>query len=224
MFSNPNVMPTTEDLLASTKKAIGVGVIVLIALGLLLLVSIFTNVNLASRVAEVADKRPIYIVPGAAEGVYAPGLTKYNVTNAARYILSLGTNLTATNAKDRLDELEKYCAPDFLPKFRVEKARLLKEIQMQSQSRAVQPEQGDELTVDAQKMYTYSMSGAWEIKSGSLLMSALKHQFTILFSVGNADKGNPYGIQLHGFDATPFDDKNRRGVSNEAPTVRASQT
>ncbi len=203
MFAKSKAAPRMEDSFASIKKAVGGGLIVLIILALLLLASIVTNLRLATQIASVADRRPIYVIPGAAEGVYAPGLTKYNVENAARYVLTLGVNLTAANAKDRLDELEKYCSPDFRPKFRLEKARLLKEIQDQNQSRAVQPERGDELTIDDKKIYTYSMRGAWEIKSGSLLMSEVRHQFTIRFSVGNVDEGNPYGIQLHAFDVAP---------------------
>jgi len=219
VFTKQKAMPTMTDVLASTQRTMSIGVIILLILGVLLIGSIVTNVNLASRVVDVADRRPIYIVPGAAEGVYAPGLTKYNVANAARYVISLGSNLTATNAKERLAELEKYCAPEFLPKFRVEKDRLLKEIQMQQQSRALQPDVGDTLSVDPKKLYTYSLTGAWEIKSGSLLMSQVKHQFTIRFLVGNADEGNPYGIQLYAFDVTPIDGNDRRSGSHETSAL-----
>jgi len=219
MSSKQKTIPTMTDVLASTQRAFSIGVTVLIALGVLLLISIFTNVNLASRIADVANKRPIYVVPGAVKGVYAPGLADYNVANAARYLLSLGSTLTVSNAKARLDELETYCSPEFLPKFRVEKARLLKEIQMQQQSRAVQSDGGDTLSIDKKKMYTFTLTGAWEIRSGSLLMSQVTHRFTILFSVGNADEGNPYGIQLYGFDATPIDGKDRRSGSNETSAL-----
>lgn len=215
-------IPPMEDSLASIKKAVGVGIIALIVLVLLLIAAIVTNLRLASQIASVANEHPIFVIPGAAEGVYAPGLTKYNVENAARYVVSLGATLTSANAKDRLAELEKYCSPEFQPKFRLEKARLLKEIQDQNQSRSVQPdpETGDALTVDKKKVYTYSMRGAWEIRSGSILMSNIRHEFTIRFTVGNVSKGNPYGIQLQAFDFVPVaTTASRRGEVTDATSL-----
>jgi hypothetical protein len=204
----------TEDQLEAIKKREGRFWLAILGLSALLLTSQLSNMRLTAIIGEVVDKRQTLVIPGAASGVYAPGLTQFNVANAARYVLGLGANLTAANAKERLAELERYCAADFLAKFQVEEARLLKEITSQTQSRALQPDRGETLTVDDKQHYTYTVTGPWEIKSGSLLMSALRHRFTIRFSVGNPDRENPYGIQLHAFDVVPGNGPRlRRGVT-----------
>jgi len=222
MSTVPTLIPPLDDQLAAIKKVFGIGVVVVIVLGALLLACLVSTVQLAAKIGEVAKTRSVYVIPGAAEGVYAPGLTEYNVRNAARYLLGLGANLTPANAEERLAELEKYCMSDYVPAFQAEKIRSLKEIQSQTQSRALQPDRGDSLTVDEKKIYTYAASGTWEIKSGSLLMSALRHRFTLRFFVGNADRGNPYGIQLLSFDVAPLDDPGRRDAAHAA-TLPAHQ-
>jgi hypothetical protein len=208
----------TEDQLEAIKKREGRFWFAILGLSALLLASQLSNLRLTATIGEAVDKRQTLVIPGAAGGVYAPGLTQLNVANAARYVMGLGVNLTAANAKERLAELEKYCAADFLAKFQAEEARLLKEITAQTQSRALQADRGDTLAVDDKQNYTYTVTGPWEIKSGSLLMSAFRHRFTIRFSVGNPDRENPYGIQLHAFDVVPVDDASgRRGAAEAAP-------
>ena len=217
-------VPPLEDQLGAVKKREGRYWIVISVLGLALAASQISQLHLTAKVAEVADRRPIYVVPGAAEGVYAPGLTKYNVANAARYLLGLGANLTAANAADRLAELERYCTPEFLPRFKAESVKRLKEIQGQTQSRALQPDRGDSLSVDARGLYTYTVSGVWEIKSGSLLMSEFRHRFQMRFSVGHADQGNPYGVQLQAFDVVQLDEGSGPAGAADTATVSKSQT
>lgn len=210
-----------DDQLAVIKKLIGALLILSLVLALLVALALASNLRLAGRVSEVAAQQRIFVIPGAAEGVYAPGLTEHNLRNAARYLTSLFANLTPANAAGRLEELEGRCSPAFLPKFQAEQARLAKEIADQMQSRALQPDPGETLNRDAQGRYTYSVSGVWEIRSGSLAMSALPHRFTLVFAVGNADKERPDGIELHGIDVTPLAESGGSAGAADAAPLRA---
>src|ERR1700740_3536283 len=67
--------------------------------------------KLANDLSTLAHHQPIHVIPGAAEGVYAPGITRYNVANAARYLVGLVVNVTPSTAAQRFGELEGYIAP-----------------------------------------------------------------------------------------------------------------
>ena len=161
-----------------------------------------------AKIIGLAENIPVRVVPGAAAGVYAPGVTEMNVLNAIRYVQSLGANLTPATARKRLDELEAYCAPEFITNFRIEKVRRVEEIISQQQSRSFVRDSDETFTRDANGVYTYKVTGPWEFRSGSVVMSNYRHEFIIRFTIGTPDKGNPYGTQLLAFDPNLLEKKN----------------
>jgi hypothetical protein len=193
-----------HDLLLSVKRAAALQWLATALLGLLCLALAALSFRQAGELAWLARHRPIHVVPGAAEGVYAPGLARHNIANAARYLLGLAVDLTPATASRRLQELERYLDPVALPVFRSERDRRLKEIEGQQQSRSLYPDSPDELTED-EGVYRYTVRGRWEIRSGSLPMSDDRHQFTMRFRVGTADETNPYGVRIVAFEVRRLD-------------------
>ncbi len=189
-----------QDLLLSVKRAAALQWLATVVLGALCIALVALSFRQAGEMADMARHRPVHVVPGAAEGVYAPGLAHHNVANAARYLLGLAVQLTPSTARRRLDELERFVDPVALPVFRSERERRLKEIDGQQQSRTLYPDSPDEL-VDTQGLYRYTVQGRWEIRSGSLPMSEERHVFTLQFRVGTADETNPYGIRIVALEA-----------------------
>jgi len=204
-----------NELLLTIKRTTCVHWLATSVLGVLCTGLIALNFKLAGDLSSLARHQPIHVIPGAAEGVYAPGLTRYNVANAARYLLGLGVNVTPVTAAQRFAELEAYIAPEALAEFRSERDQRLKEIRAQQQSRAFFPDQPDDLSaVDG--LYVYRARGQWEIRSGSLPLSATRHEFTLRFRVGHADSGNPYGIFVRTFEVTPIENVSEEGVRRVA--------
>ena len=175
---------------------------------------VWINSRLAYQFHDLAMNQPIRVVPGAAAGVYAPGLTNENVLNAIRYVQQLGANITTATVKSRLEELERFCSPSFLPKFRAERDKRLEEIGQQSQSRLFVRDGDEGLVRDDKQIYHYTVTGPWEIRSSSVLMSEIRHQFHLQFIVGTPDKENPYGIQLLGYDVVQLDSSKRNGIAD----------
>lgn len=218
-MENFSHMPKMEDAFASIKKVMGYGLAGLTLITVLLTASIAANIGLVFKLMASASKQPIYVIPGAAEGVYSPGLAEYNMKNAVRYLLSLGTNLSVKNAKERLSEIEKYCSPQFLPIFRLERDKRLKEIAAQDQSRSAQLDKNDVLTLGDDKVYTYIATGPLMIYSGSLPMSHEPYRYVIRFTVGNASEENKYGIEIQAFDVIPVATPVQRRTSPDAGAV-----
>ncbi len=188
-----------HDLLLAVKRAAALQWLATALLGLLCVALTVLCFRQASELAWLARHRPVHVVPGAAEGVYAPGITRHNIANAARYLLGLAVDLTPATASRRLQEFERYLDPVALPVFRAERDRLLKEIEAQQQSRTFYPDSPDEL-IDDEGLYGYTVRGRWEIRSGSLPMSEERHAFTMRFRVGTADETNPYGVRILAFE------------------------
>jgi hypothetical protein len=186
---------------------------VIVVLALTLGYAIWTNSRLALGLRELARDQPIRVVPGAAAGIYAPGLTNENLLNAIRYVQELGANLTPATASSRLAELERYCAPRFLPKYRAERERRLTEITQQAQSRLFVREGEEQLVRDDQGVYHYAVRGPWQIHSGSVPMNEAMHAFRLSFIVGSPDKENPYGLQLLSYDVVQLNPGEREGAA-----------
>lgn len=204
--------PAMTDELVLIKWRLGVQTALIAALAAALVLAVFITsrlgfalLGISQRFERLAESQPIRVVPGAAAGVYAPGITEHNVLNAIRYVAGLGTNLTSATARARLDELERYCAPPFLSTFQREKAKRLEEIGTQAQSRSFVRDGAESLAQDDQQIYEYSVVGTWEFRSGGVVMSELRHAFRLRFTIGTPDKGNPYGIQLLAYDVTRLD-------------------
>jgi hypothetical protein len=194
-----------NELLLSLKRTTCVQWSATAILGLLCLALVALNFKLAADLSSLAHHQPIHVIPGAAEGVYAAGLTRYNVANAARYLLGLAVNLTPATAAQRFSELEGYIAPEALGEFRTERDQRLKEIKTQQQSRAFYPDAPDHLSVE-NGIYRYRVRGVWEIRSGSLPMSLKRHEFTLHFRVGGADRENPYGVFIDAFEVRALEE------------------
>jgi hypothetical protein len=212
MKTIPGLAPLKNELsTVKWRQGVQLGVIVLLALALVY--AMWVNARLADETRELARHQPIRVVPGAAAGVYAPGLTNENVLNAIRYLQQLGANVTPATAKARFAELEASCAPSFLPKFRAERDRRLEEITQQAQSRLFTRDGEEALVRDHHQVYHYTVAGAWEIHSGSVPMSDYRHEFRLHFTVGTPDARNPYGLQLLGFDTIQLDPAKREGAA-----------
>jgi len=194
-----------NEILLSLKRASSLQWSATAILGVLCVALVVLNFKLAGDLSSLARHQPIHVIPGAAEGVYAAGLTQYNVANAARYLLGLAVNVTPATAQQRFAELETYIAPEALGEFRGERDRRLKEIRSQQQSRAFFPDEPDRLVVE-DGSYVYRVRGTWEIRSGSLPMSSTRHEFTLRFRVGHADRENPYGVSIDAFEVRALDE------------------
>ncbi len=203
--------PTSE--LEVIKHRLGLQAFAIAALSIALIVAVVVNAQIGFRVVNMAQNLPVRVVPGAAAGVYAPGVTEENVLGAIRYVQGLGGNLTPSTARKRLEEMESYCAPEFRPKFRAEAQRLLSEITAQQQSRSFTRDSDEEFTRDTKGIYTFRVAGPWLFTSGNVVMSQFRHQFSIQFSIGSPDQSNPYGIQLLAFDTVALEPER----SNAAP-------
>ena len=172
--------------------------------------------KLSSDLDWLARHQPIHVIPGAAEGVYAAGVTHYNVINAARYLAGLGINLTPVNAPARLEELQSYIAPEALPAFQAEREERVREIRSQQQSRAFFADEPDSLT-QSDGVYEYRSRGRWDIRSGSLAMSSLRYELVMRFSVAQADRSNPYGIQVQHIEMKPLGERGPKAEAAAAP-------
>jgi hypothetical protein len=209
MFKARTVGPTPPlNELAIIKHRMGLQTATIAALALGLIVVAGLLAMNAVRFALLAEKIPVRVVPGAAAGVYAPGITETNVLNAIRYVQQLGADLTPPTARARLEEIGRYCAPELLVKFRVAQGKLLEEIAAQQQSRSFIRDVAEAFTQDNAGVYDYRVSGPWEFRSGSVVMSNFRHEFKIRFTIGSPDQGNPYGIQLLSFDTSRLDNAN----------------
>ena len=209
--------------LSAVKWRQGIQLFVIVALALALVFSMWVNSRMATELRSLALAQPIRVVPGAASGVYAPGLTNENVLNATRYLHQLGANITPATAKARFAELESYCAPSFLPKFRAESAKRLEEIMQQQQSRLFVRDEEEQLVRGENAIYHYVVSGPWDIRSGTVPMSEYRHQFRLQFTVGTPDERNPYGIQLLGFDTIQIDSTKREGIASAAGAAQPAR-
>jgi len=184
-----------NEILLSLKRTASIQWSALVVLGVISVGLLVLNLKLAADLSSLASHQPIHVIPGAAEGVYAAGLTRYNVANAVRYVLGLAVNVTPATAESRFGELERYMSPDALTEFRAERDERLREIKSQQQSRSFVADEPDELSV-REGIYDYRARGRWEIRSGSLPMSSRRHEFHVRFRVGAPDEGNPYGIAV----------------------------
>ncbi len=193
-----------QDLLLSLKRAAAMQWLATFALTAICVALLALSFKLASELTYQMQHKPVYIVPGAAEGVYAPGLTRENVRNAARYLLGLVATISYLTAETRFQELERHVDPLAMPQFRQERDRRLKEILSQQQSRALFPDEPDQLS-ESGGLYQYRVRGRWEVRSGTLLMSELRHEFRMRFRVGLPDELNPYGIQIAAIDIAPVE-------------------
>lgn len=210
MFNRVNTAGPTPPLneLTVIKHRMGMQTATIAGLALALVIVAGLLAMTSARFASLAGNIPVRVIPGAAAGVYAPGITETNVLNAIRYVQQLGGNVTPATARPRLDEIERYCAPEFIAKYRVEKSKRLEEIAAQQQSRAFVRDVPESFTQDNAAVYTYQVSGPWEFRSGSVVMSSFRHEFKIRFTIGSPDQGNSYGIQLLSFDTALLDNKN----------------
>jgi hypothetical protein len=192
------------DLLLAIKRAAALQWLAIAVLGLIGLALAALALRQSGELAWQARHQPIHVVPGAAEGVYAPGLANHNLLNAARYLVGLAVNLTPSTAAQRLAELERHVDPQALAVFRSERDRRLREIHEQQQGRTLRPDRPDTLEqVDG--LYRYTVQGRWEIRSGSLPMSEVRHGVEMRFRVGTADETNPYGIRIVALEVTPLE-------------------
>src|SRR3974390_1571769 len=207
------MLPTPmNELLMSLKRSTCVQWSATAVLGAVCVGLIALNFKLAGDLNSLARHQPIHVIPGAAEGVYAAGITQYNIANAARYLLGLAVNITPATAAQRFNELEGYIAAEALSEFRAERDQRLKEIKTQQQSRAFFADGPDELS-EQDGVYVYRVRGMWEIRSGSLPISTRHHEFILRFRVGRADKENPYGVFIHAFEVQPMVDRDSDGTA-----------
>lgn len=201
-----SALPATPigDLLLSVRRAAALQWMAIAVLGVIGLALAALALHQSGELAWQARHQPIHVVPGAAEGVYAPGLAHHNLLNAARYLAGLAVNLTPSTAAQRLAELERYVDPQALAVFRAERDRRLREIREQQQGRTLRVDQPDTLE-RTDDLYRYRVQGRWEIRSGSLPMSEVRHIVEMRFRVGTADETNPYGIRIVALDVTALE-------------------
>ena len=186
-----------DDIFKGIAKTLFMAKLTLAVMGLMIIGLIFSQFQLTNKISDLSEKRPVMVIPGAAAGVYTPGLAKENVVNVARYLSSLATNFTPQTMAKKYEELRSYMAPSYLTDFDVAKNALAKEVQVQLQSRAfVADPGGDKLTGDENQGYVFESNGVWTFYSGSLVMNSVHSTILIHFQTIAADKDNPYGVQI----------------------------
>lgn len=159
----------------------------------------FETLWLSHDITEIADHRPVVVVPGAVGGVYAPGITSANVENALRYITGLGTNFTPANAAQRFQDLAIFMSPAALGGYLQESQKTLKTVESQQQSRVFVLDK-DHIEKTGQQTYHYTADGTWTLFSGTLVMGTESVHMDVTAHVKQPDTQNPYGVVLDGLE------------------------
>lgn len=179
---------------------IGLIVALIVVAGLL-----WNNHTLTGQIVEMANKRPVMVVPGATAGVYTPGLTSENLINVARYLVGLQSDFTDRNIAAREQEFESYFSPLHLSGFHEKALTLIQNVRNRAESRVFVPDpNGDKLTRAADGSYEYVTTGTWVYITGDVVIARKPFQLVMPFRITQASRNNPYGVEIQDFKTIPL--------------------
>lgn len=177
-------------------------------MGLLVMAGLmgWNNYSLTQQLKSMTETRPVMVVPGAAAGVYTPGLLRENLLNLSRYLVGLRTNFTKFNIEQRSNEFASFMAPASLAEYQAKTREQVDKIKSRDESRSFVKE-NDDLQQQADGSYKYSAVGAWTFFSSSVVLDQSPWQVDLVFRVIQASKNNPYGIEVISIETRPLGDK-----------------